>query len=202
MHEFLRAVLFGDNFYYDSTSSPIANLFDISSNDPKEHFLLPLLIGLIESLGSSSPNEGFVETSTVYEHFQGLGFTTDQIDNTLVKTTRKKLIETTARLIPQPGQTMPHTLRATTLGLYHISRLCHLFEYIDAIILDTPILKSDIRELIHNVFDIDSRLERAEHFRGYLDTQWSAMRLQGQGFDWKNSSVSLKQQIELIHNRI
>lgn len=201
LHEFLRAVLYGDNIYYDATRSPIANLFDISSNDSKEHFLLPLLIGLIQSLGSSGSNGGFVETAIVYEHFQGLGFTANQIDEALVISARKKLIETTARLIPQPGQTMPHTLRVTTLGLYHVSRLCSRFEYIDAVILDTPILNSNVRELIHDVYNIDSRLERAEHFRGYLDTQWSEMCLQGQGFDWNNSSVGLKQQIDRIANR-
>ena len=202
LHEFLRAVIFGDNFYYDSNRSPIANLFDISSNDPKEHFLLPLLIGLIQSLGSSGSNGGFVETAVIYEHFQGLGFTADQIDEALVTSTRKKLIETTARLIPQPGQIMPHTLRVTTLGLYHISRLSSLFEYVDAVILDTPILEPNVRELIRDVLDIDSRLDRAEHFRGYLDTQWSAMHLQGLGFDWRNVSISLKRQIDSIRNRL
>jgi GTPase SAR1 family protein len=202
LHEFLRAVIFGDNFYYDSNRSPIANLFDISSNDPKEHFLLSLLIGRIHSLGSAGSNSGFVETAIVYEHFQGLGFTADQIDEALVTCTRKKLIETTARLIPQPGQIMPHTLRVTTLGLYHISRLCSLFEYIDAVILDTPILDSSIRELTRDVLDIDSRLDRAELFQNYLDAQWSAMHLQGLGFDWSNSSVSLRRQINNIRGRL
>ena len=38
LHEFLRAVIFGDNLYYDSSRSPTANLFDISSNDLKNIF--------------------------------------------------------------------------------------------------------------------------------------------------------------------
>lgn len=201
LHEFLRAVIFGDNFYYDSSRSPIANLFDISSNDSREHFLLPLLIGVIYSLGSSGSNEGFVETSIVYEHLQGIGFIADQIDKALVVSTRKKLIETAARLIPQPGHIMPHTLRVTTLGLYHITRLCGLFEYVDAVIIDTPILDSNVRESVCDVVDIDSRLDRAECFRHYLDAQWSTMHLQALGFDWGNASVSLKRQIERIRNR-
>ncbi len=178
LHEFLRAVIFGDNLYYDSNRSPIVNLFDISSNDPREHFLLSLLIGVIHSLGSSGSNGGFVETSIVYEHLQGIGFIADQIDKALVISTKKKLIETAARLIPQPGQTMPHTLRVTTLGLYHITRLCSRFEYVDAVIIDTPILDSNVRESVRDVPDIDSRLDRAECFRHYLDTQWSTMHLQ------------------------
>lgn len=202
LHEFLRAVIFGDNLYYDSNRSPIANLFDISSNDPREHFLLPLLIGVIHSLGSSGSNKGFVETSIVYEHLQGIGFIADQIDKALVISTRKKLIETPARLIPQPGQTMPHTLRVTTLGLYHITRLCSLFAYIDAVTIDTPILDSNVRESVRDVLDIGSRLDRAEYFRDYLDAKWSVMHLQALGFDWSNVSISLKYQIEHIRNRL
>ena len=40
VHEFMRAVIFGDNEHYDPSTSPIANLFDISSPDGREHFLL------------------------------------------------------------------------------------------------------------------------------------------------------------------
>lgn len=200
LHEFLRAVIFGDNFYYDSSQSSIANLFDISTNDPKEHFLLPLLIGAIHSLGSSKSNEGFVETSVIYEHLQGMGFTADQIDRSLVVSTRKKIIETAARLIPQPGQVMPHTLRVTTLGLYHIIQLCSRFEYVDAIVIDTPILNSEVRELIRDTHTIESRLDRAEKFRCYLDFQWSKMNVQGLGFDWLNVSLLLKSRINYIRN--
>jgi hypothetical protein len=199
-HEFLRAVIFGDNLYYDSSRSPIANLFDISSNDSREHFLLPLLIGAIHSLGSSSSNGEFVETSVIYEHLQGTGFTADQIDEALIVSTRKKMIETAARLIPQPGQIMPHTLRVTTLGLYHITRLCSLFEYVDAVVIDTPILDSEVRELISDVQPIDLRLDRAESFRCYLDLQWSKMNVQGLGFDWRNASLKLKTEIARIRN--
>ncbi|MEG4816361.1 hypothetical protein [Microcoleus sp. K5-D4] len=200
LHEFLRAVIFGDNLYYDSSRSPIANLFDISSNDPREHFLLPLLIGAIHSLGSSSPNGEFVETAVIYEHLQGTGFTAEQIDEALIVSTRKKMIETAARLIPQPGQIMPHTLRVTTLGLYHITRLCSLFEYVDAVVIDTPILDAEVRELISDVQPIDLRLNRAESFRRYLDLQWSKMNVQGLGFDWRNASVKLKTEIDRIRN--
>ena len=65
------------------------------------------MIGAIHSLGSSSSNGEFVETSVIYEHLQGTRFTADQIDAALIVSTRKKMIETTARLIPQPGQRMP-----------------------------------------------------------------------------------------------
>ena len=96
---------------------------------------------------------------------------------------------------------MPHTLRITTLGLYHITQLCSLFEYIDAVIIDTPILDSNVREAICDVSDIGSRLKRAEYFRDYLDTQWSKIDMQGLGFDWSNASSKLKLQIDHICNQ-
>src|SRR5205807_5146187 len=40
LHEFMRAVIYGDYEYYDPSASPIANLLDISSVDSREHFLL------------------------------------------------------------------------------------------------------------------------------------------------------------------
>jgi hypothetical protein len=46
LHELLRAVIFGNAEHYDPEQSPIVNLFDITYLDPKEHFLLPLTIGL------------------------------------------------------------------------------------------------------------------------------------------------------------
>ncbi len=38
LHEFQRAILYGDHKYYDPSTSPIPNLFAVSTKDPKEHF--------------------------------------------------------------------------------------------------------------------------------------------------------------------
>jgi predicted type IV restriction endonuclease len=202
LHEFLKAVICGDNSYYDSSRSPIANIFDICSNDAKEHFLIPLLIGAIHTLGSSGSNEGFIETSVIYEHLQGVGFTADQIDRALVISIRKKMIDTATRQIPQLGQKMPHTLRITALGLYHINQLCCLFSYIDAVVIDTPILDNDVKELIHDVINLEDRLDRAESFRRYLDIQWSKNNMHGLGFEWPNLSSTLKRKISNIRGYI
>jgi hypothetical protein len=40
VHEFMRAVIYDDHEHYDPSTSPIANLFDISTPDGREHFLL------------------------------------------------------------------------------------------------------------------------------------------------------------------
>lgn len=204
IHEFLRAVIYGDAADYDPEQSPIANLFDVSSADPKEHFLLPLIIGLLNSSSGPDVEEGFVETAAVYERLQSLGFTPEQIDDAIIRGHKKKLLETGARRIPQPGREMPQVLRVTTVGLYHISRLCRLFVYVDATVVDTPILASDFRASIRNGRHIHERLDRGSIFRRYLDEQWASMKSSGAAFlfDWENVSKDLEANIEFIRTRI
>ena len=40
IHEFMRAVIFGDYEHFHPAASPIVNIFDISQPDGREHFLL------------------------------------------------------------------------------------------------------------------------------------------------------------------
>ena len=42
LHEFLRAVMYGDYFWYDPAASEIKNVFDISERDGREHFVIPI----------------------------------------------------------------------------------------------------------------------------------------------------------------
>ncbi len=202
LHEFLRAVIYGDAEHYDPEKSPIANLFDLSQLDSKEHFILPLIIGTLISLGGTGIEEGFVETSKVYSQLQGLGFTPEQIDMAIIRGHNKKLLETSARRIPQRGQVMPDCLRATTVGIYHVTRLCCQFSYIDAIIVDTPILDNKIRDRIVNSHDISIRINRAKEFCSYLDNRWDDLKAVGSLFDWNSVSTEIKGHIERITRKV
>lgn len=183
LHEFLRAVTFGDAEYYDPERSPVANLFDISQVDPKEHFLMPLLICSLTASGGKGSEEGFVETSVVYERLQGFGFTPEQIDATVVRGYRKKLLETAARRIPYPDHDMPPALRATNVGLYHVSRLCRHFTYMDAVLIDTPIIEPAVRQSIGEFRTIASRLHNVDVFCRYLDETWLMIEEGNGGFN-------------------
>lgn len=196
LHEFLRAVIFGDCEHFDSARSAVANVFDVSRNDPREHFLLPLCVGELARSGGEAGEGGFVETGRLYERIQGLGFTPEQIDSAIVRGCRKKLIETAARRIPEAGQGMPAALRATTVGIYHAEKLTRLFAYVDAMIPDTPILDRAHARKIRDVQDIIDRLERAEAFREYLDAQWERVGEARGIFDWPSASADLKTDIE------
>lgn len=200
LHEFLRAVLFGDFIYYEPDKSPISNLFDINYFDQKEHFLLPIMLGILNS--SINSGDGYIEINKLYNHLQALGFTIDQIDTSLIKAHDKKLIETSARGTPISGKILPKAVRATTVGLYHLNRLCNLFSYIDAIIIDTPIFDRDIREKILDVHVIEKRIERAKIFIDYLDKAWKLLPNENTFFNWENNSNELKKSISYIEKKL
>jgi hypothetical protein len=198
LHEFLRAVMFGNDVYYDARRSPVANLFDITWLDPKEHFLVPLLIGTVHN-SKSATVEGFVETRNVYQGLQSLGFAPEQIDNAIARATRKKLLEPPARRVPEPGKDMPSTIRTTAVGLYHINRLCRFFSYVDAVIVDVPVLDATIRKGIQNVISLDDRIQRVMLFKAYLDRSWKDSVKANQAWDWTVASQELEFDVKRVH---
>lgn len=200
LHEFLRAVIFGDNEHYDPEASPIANLFDLKTPDPREHFLLPILIEYIHRAASFAGSQGFVEGKLVYRFAQDNGFTQEQVESTLNTAIRKRLIEAEARVHTADKEKPPH-LRATTVGIYHIKKLVALFTYIDAVVVDTPILDSTLRGRIRNEHYIRDRLDRAEMFLDYLNDKWKLIDESTIGFKWSDSAEELRQDIEGIRGR-
>jgi hypothetical protein len=157
---------------------------------------------LLEVPSGPSVDEGFVETSSLYAQLQGLGFIPDQVDAAFVRAHRAKLIETSARRVPIPGQQMPPAVRVTQPGVYHLRRLSCEFAYIDAIIIDTPIFDAELRPLIRRDANILDRLVRAELFCNYLDKRWAAFDGLETVFQWPQNSDTLRQQIRQIRDRV
>jgi GTPase SAR1 family protein len=197
-HEFIRAVIYGDFRYFDPSRSAITNMFDISSHDGREHFLLPLVIGILDRSSAAVGTDGFVETRYLYESLQQVGFTPDQIDFAVSRAIDNKLLQTSGRQIPRGGDEMPSSMRATSSGLYHAYRLVGNFQYADAMIVDTPILDDTVRESIRPVEDIADRLTRVEIFANYLDKMWSPLAKAACGFDWEEMSETLMQEVQVI----
>ncbi|MGD9633396.1 MAG: hypothetical protein AB7I57_01440 [Pirellulales bacterium] len=196
LHEFLRACIYGDCVYYSPERSlPIANLLDVSFKDSKEHFLLPILLGILRQAGQT--NQGFVDTEDAYSALQGLGFVPEQIDFAIVRAFRKKLVETPAAQKPEKDAVYPRRLRATTVGLYHLDRLMSSFVYIDAVSVVTPIFDDDVRALILDIHLILERIDRCKKFQAYLDTQWKDASFGNLSFDWPTVSAALTKDIEV-----
>ncbi|WP_143337672.1 hypothetical protein [Dietzia sp. WMMA184] len=193
LHEFIRAILYGDHRYYDPNTSPVPNLFALSSNSTKEHFLLPILLALVQAAGGRA-SAGFIELRECANLLQSLGFTLDQIDHHLQRATRHGLVERTDH-----GDAGTQ-VRITAAGGYLYQELITSFPYLDAIVVDTPILDVDARGLIRDVHDIGDRLDRAESFVEYLEKCW-AFEGQSVPFDWPSISEHAKATLEDVRRR-
>ena len=182
-HEFLRAIMLGDRERYDPASSRVLNLLDISSEDGREHFLLPIIISLLRRVAEPGVREGFVAAQRIYAYCQGLGFRAEQITWQLERATALDVVE------GSPLDGAPELYRATAIGGYIEQRLLGDLTYIDEVSIDTPIVVDQVRALTHDAEKTSERLERAERFLRYLDTQWKPLAAFEDGFDWMQRSA-------------
>ena len=119
LHEFVRAILYGDYRYYDPSASPIANVFEISQPDSREHFLLPLLLAHIERTGGVGQEEGFVAVEHIVAFAQGLGYTPRQVRFALRHATNRRLLQAS----PRVAEDLRQRYRITTVGAYTYKKL-------------------------------------------------------------------------------
>lgn len=203
-HEFIRAIIFKDNRYYYPDATPITNLFDVSQVDYKEHFLLSIILDFFFRYSSKSQNEGFIECVALVKYLQDLGFNGEQIELAIIKALNKELIESEGRKKPVPGDKLPLNLRITTIGAYHVTRLIKSFVYLDAVVIDVPILDEEIRVTIKDVDNIQDRLTRAQIFCSYMDKAWDACpnTILSAGFDWPEFSKAIRDDITAVGSRV
>lgn len=133
---------------------------------------------------------------------QNIGFNQEQAYRCLMFAIIQKLIETEARKKPKSISDIPKSIRITTLGAYHLQKLICKFVYLDAIIIDTPILDDEFRKKLNNTDIITERLERVKLFNEYLDNSWQKIDSERCGFNWSKSSVRLKKNIESISSKL
>lgn len=165
LHEFIRAILYGDHKYYDPHTSPVPNLFSVSSSDEKEHFLLPLLLATVQQAGERESG-GFTDLRSITGQMQALGYLPEQIEFGVERALTGLLLEISDH--GDAGQ----LVRITPAGGYLHKKLASNFPYVDAVIVDTPILDPTTRGEIRDVFDIEDRMLRAETFMKYLGECW------------------------------
>ena len=192
IHEFWKAALLGEYSHYDPLSSLALNLFDIKNANPREHFLLPMILGYLNFDGDHRTGEGFVTSASIVSEMQSWGFTPKATESALRRANNKKLIETPQRVTFDEDESgligdMPDCFRITTIGAYHLLRWIGEFSYLDAMSYDTPILETEVAKDLRlkiDSFKITDRLERARVFRRYLTRVWRRSDLSPQYFDW------------------
>lgn len=201
VHEFLRAVIYGDSKHFSPSTSTVVNVFDVSEADPNEHFLLPMLLSLLHNESQVSPESGFVSTKVLVERLQDCGFTPSQVHRAIVRTHKNGLTESAGRVEPTIESPLPHSLRVTTKGLYHAIRLVRLFTYVDAMVVDTPIFDPEVRKWISDTFLIGERIERAQRVLNYLSGLWKGVESRCDFFDWTAISLDVRADIEEVSRR-
>lgn len=181
LHEFTKHALLGEYAYFNAQSSLLAcNVFDISSADPREHFLSGLVVAYLSSNIGAPDNDGFVNGGSILAEMASQGFVEDQVSKVLRRLAKKRLIETPHahyREIPVPEETSPAEFhfRATSIGIYHIRYWSGSFAFLDAVSTDTPIFDEVARAEVSRLaasFNIADRLARTQVFRDYLEAQW------------------------------
>jgi hypothetical protein len=92
--------------------------------------------------------------------------------------------------------------RITTIGAYYVRRLIARFEYVDAMIIDTPILNAQVRSQIYNDFSIKERLKRASIFTDYLDSEWEPLSEYELSFQWPVVKKRINRDINYVTGKI
>jgi len=197
LHSFVQALALGEKRHFDPTSSPLANIFDIVSTDGREHFLVGMIAQFVEATAATRLDQaGFVEDRAIYDFGQSYGFQPSQIHAAIDRMVVKELMIFAPR--SRPGDDDTALLRITEKGVYTVQRLCGMFAYIDAVVVDTPIVDPEVRLRIRDVRTLAERAARATVFLDYLDSQWAAFDQGPEGFEWASRSASARLEIDRL----
>lgn len=192
----------GIDEYYSPDTSEILNVFDITTSDGKEHFLTPILLAQLERLSQKSSLEGYIDIANLYPYLQHLGFTPSQVDWSVNRLLYRNLIESPTRSYEHTHVHLKLYLRLTSIGAYYIKNLIRKFTYVDAMVLDTPLVDPKALSEILDVIKISDRLLRAKVFCDYLDSQWLPLDVYQLPFNWPTARIHIDNDIQHITSRI
>ena len=203
LHYFLRAVMYGDYFWFDPRTSDIKNVFDITENDGREHFIVLNTLAYLERQSQLSGSDGYVGGKDVFAHLGSLGFRITQIESALRRMLTWKIVDTTKIEVDDESVSLIGSrYRLASTGSYYFRKLATQFVYLDAIVIDTPIIDDELRSKIPRARTMQKRLERATEFCEYLDSHWRGFRESGSVFDWTALARSARRERKLIKQRI
>lgn len=195
IHEFWKVALKGDAQYFDSDRAMAMNVFDMQSNRPEDHFLSPMILGLLNEASSHRSKEGFVNSSDILEELRTKGFRDGGVWSSLRGMTNKKLIEAPERVTFEEDSDglfgeQRFAFRTTTLGAYHLKVWMGSFPYLDAMCVDTPITDAHMRSKLAGGIRshaLQDRYDRALLLKEYLTNSWYALGVRTKYFDWEEA---------------
>ncbi|MBE1427291.1 hypothetical protein H4684_003983 [Desulfomicrobium macestii] len=198
--EGIKTLLFGDYMHFDAEKSQFINLFDIRHADPSEHFVRLSVLSYLSKIPIDADYYlGYIDESTIYDYLSSLGYSRSVSEYTIRYLAEKNCI----RYFMMNGEKTRYDnrVRITPLGRFHLFSLIHTFQYLDAIIIDTPILDA-ISWDIFSDSDIIKRLLRTEKFLFYLDSKSIYIQDPVLNSEWKEIIETAKKNIKEIRDRI
>ena len=197
-NETLRALICGPYIHYDSNSSLITNLFDITSADPSAHFCRLLLLDHSQRHAHVPETYGFVPLAKIHAYMASLGYTLTDVGETIELLFTRKCLE--GRDSNEESPQMGDEVRVTDLGKYHIDTLIRKFDYLDAVVVDTPILDNEVRAKMRDARPVGQRIERARAFLRYLDKAAESLSDTEARHVWSDVSQALANDITDFEN--
>lgn len=194
VHDFWKVALKGSYNYFDNEKALAANIYDVYSNNDREHFLIPILLAFLDYNGPHKNSEGFVDFSIILKEMQEFGYSATVVEAAARRANNKRLIEAPDRITFEEDEDglfglVPVAFRLNTVGAYHLKIWMTSFPYLDAMCVDTPIFRDDISDIIKDKIrsaSLEDRYERAVIFRDYLTSIWSEMSKYPAYFDWES----------------
>lgn len=198
--EGVKALLYGEYKHFHGIESPFINLFDIIHAQRVEHFLALCVLHFLSRSSEEGPSRGFTARRDLTAYLSGVGFSMQASDEVLRRLEAKQLI--VASILSLEGDRDHKRFRITPLGAFHLHYLCHVFQYLDAMTLDTPILNPDTRTHMVDTMLIRERIERTKAFLDYLDDAINCVREEVVVTFWRERSSEARNGIAEIEKRI
>lgn len=198
--EGIKTLLYGDYMQYDPSRSPFINMLDIRHSDPGEHFLrLALLHYLSKTSIDPDVTLGYVKETDLIGYMSSLGYSHALVSEAIEYLINKHCVD--KHLLVDSAVRISRLLRITPLGRFHIFSLLPMFQYLDAIIIDTPIIDENIRGKLGDTYQIHARLARTEAFVGYLDNCSKAIKDGELLSEWRRVAALALEDISEIRRR-
>lgn len=174
LHEFIRSQIYANYKYYNPQSSMIANIYNVRTNDSKEYFLNLILVDRLMKLGSTKvAKNGFLSTEELYSQIQALGYSASQIEKAIVFLINEGMVENPVNTELGDSVQAINSVRVTTKGSVYLKLLVGTFQYLDAMLVDVPVVDksvlNDLNEYFRSDITIEERLVRTELFVSYLN---------------------------------
>ncbi|QHI68729.1 hypothetical protein [Tichowtungia aerotolerans] len=198
--EGVKALLYGEYKHYYGIESPFINLFDVIHAQQAEHFLALCVLHFLSRNSEDGPSRGFTARSDLTSYLSGVGFSLQACEQVLQRLGAKQLI--TPEILSADEVRDRRRFRLTSLGAFHLHYLCRVFQYLDAMTLDTPIIKQEVRACMADTTSIHERVSRTKEFLTYLDNALDDINDDAFTTFWRERSSEARDEISEVETRI